>query len=151
MILAGRDLLSSEVYQRLIEQLQLAPLEGATKFDFHFLLGSQVSVHARGKLPVGAAAVCFRPVKGNVGSLDQLIRGPAILRGKGKPDTYSDICMRSIEIIGCSNQIYDALCQANCFFLIVEVGPQDNELVASQPSNNVVLIGAGAQTFGHAT
>ncbi len=109
----------------------------------------QALVHLRLEEAGGAPPVLLRPVKGDVGALQEVVRSQPVRRVERNPDAGADQELMALDPVWLCQAGDEALPQRRRFFGLAGRGLQDRELVAPEPRDQVALPHAAAQPLGH--
>ena len=143
----ARHLLRLEADDRLIEEIQLVPLEGLAQVDLELPAHLDVGVHLGLEERVAVPAVCLGAVEGKVGVLHELVGIGAVARRHGHADGGGDVDAVPVDLVVLADGLDDARGEHLAAVGVAHVGLDDGELVAAQARHEVALAHAAEQAL----
>src|SRR5690606_38480823 len=138
------------VHLRLVEQFELAALQGQAQFAFETLalfgLGGQLAVEAGQSVAAGA----FGAHQCQIRLLEQFAGAATRAAVVGNADAGADVQLVLARLEGCLEGLQDAPAAVHGCVQIIMV-EQQQELIATQPGEQVAAVGERSQPVGHGT
>ena len=148
--LDARHVAGVDVHDRVIVQFEFLVDQRVAQIRLMGAARVRLDTHRIVEKAPGVAALGLGAVQREVGILDELVGGRAVLGRERYPDAGADIQMIAVEIVGRRDGAEQPVGGADRGFALIALDRRDNrELVAAEPRDRVGVANAGREPLSH--